>query len=969
MMNEHRRKRQILKVDHYDGQCIYSGRALYYELGGYLGGGAAGVVYEAFCARTKRHVAIKILNPVGYKLLPSSLLSRCVVAVRGKPLEPSNADDDDDDHDNHQEHDDLDAATPFVSSYHGHHGGNLTPGGSNRFAAVPAQMRLENVWWLIHPSTKQAVAAYEDPRTGALRELSLPQCITVWGHELQVDDFHDDVDRKFAQLEDAFQEVHVKNHTLRIPKIPKKFLKFALTRRTIHREIANMSGLGFHENVLRLEEALELVQDTKCTTFLVLELAAGGELFDRIKLDCGTDEDTARQYFQQLISGVAFCHSSGVCHRDLKPENLLLADNEEFSTLKIADFGLSAIFAMTEQGGDVQDGSRNASTVAAATIRRLRSVVGSPHYVAPEVLMDAGQGYDGAKADAWSIGVIVYAMLAGNLPFGKDLLKCLRYEKFKKWCYNTKYSDEDPVDDVAFPTWFFPAQFSLEVKSLITQLLYPDPSMRLSVEEAQRHAWVLGERLSRRANGINEEDPGTSPPTPSPLTQGGQVPCNAPGVREPAIAVVNVPQNVIEQEQQRWTQRSVGVPAALPGGYNRKNIPPSPQKAALHAQLMSSGYMPSVDETAPLPTGQTPVNSPRHEPECPTMVNPLQFDMEPLSLNDPAPAAPPVPANKTSEQLSDNDVDCECQRSPSFPLPTAPSIDPTLLQPPTQESTSSTQPRRRFTSPPLATGSRCSLLERHHYQHRRNSPPELFLSRFGKGFKFEAIQTACEEIHLEHFQSSRNLVTTPTDLALREQARDRQDAVYTNHVTALHSVPNTPLGGSTTTTASGPPSYQADLVARSTRFITTLPAQLVLTKLEAILSAYPTPLPTTSPRQLPSVVEQQRVAVDWDNYQLEVRYGDVLTCTMQVFLFQRGVYLVEFRRGQVEIFQFKRFYEDVREKLAHSMELPPRNASPRQGTHENDQETEESVGADDLSPRVFPRKRNKSIGVHAELLR
>ncbi|TMW60137.1 hypothetical protein Poli38472_000179 [Pythium oligandrum] len=528
MMNERRRKRQILKVDHYDGQCIYSGRELLYELGGYLGGGAAGVVYEAFCAKTKRHVAIKILNPVGYKLLPSTLLTRCVVAVQGKPLmseeTAGNAGDD-------EEEDELISRPPFHMSSYTHMSGMPTGGGHT----PTARMRIENVWWLVHPTTKQAVAAFEDPRTGMLRELSLPQCIDVWGTELDVEDDQGAAEERFAQLEEAFQEVQVKNQVLKIPRIPKKFIKFARTRRSIHREVANMSGLDHHENVLRLEEALELVQDSKCTTFLVLELAAGGELFDRIKLDCGTDENTARQYFRQLISGVAFCHLSGVCHRDLKPENLLLADNEELSTLKIADFGLSAIFAITENNGgqDVVGGGPGSTSVptpaSVQAIRRLRSVVGSPHYVAPEVLMDAGQGYDGAKADAWSIGVIVYAMLAGNLPFGKDLLKCLRYEKFKKWCYNTKYSDEDPIDEIIFPSWFFPPHFSLEVKSLITQLLYPDPTMRLSVDEAQRHSWVLGKMLPRKNNSILENDPQAFPvpsdepvPANSPAASSGQ---------------------------------------------------------------------------------------------------------------------------------------------------------------------------------------------------------------------------------------------------------------------------------------------------------------------------------------------------------------------------------------------------------------------------------------------------------------
>ncbi len=85
------------------------------------------------------------------------------------------------------------------------------------------------------------------------------------------------------------------------------------------REISNMSQLGGHVNVLQLYEALELVQESKTTIFLVLELASGGELFDRIKAECGADEVTARLYFRQLLSGVAYCHERGVCHRTYTP--------------------------------------------------------------------------------------------------------------------------------------------------------------------------------------------------------------------------------------------------------------------------------------------------------------------------------------------------------------------------------------------------------------------------------------------------------------------------------------------------------------------------------------------------------------------------------------------------------------------------------------------------------------------------
>ena len=81
-----------------------------------------------------------------------------------------------------------------------------------------------------------------------------------------------------------------------------------------------MRKISNHRNVIKLEAVLELIQESKATIFLVMELANGGELFDRIKLDCGTREETARIFFRQLVEGVKHCHDQGVCHRDLKPE-------------------------------------------------------------------------------------------------------------------------------------------------------------------------------------------------------------------------------------------------------------------------------------------------------------------------------------------------------------------------------------------------------------------------------------------------------------------------------------------------------------------------------------------------------------------------------------------------------------------------------------------------------------------------
>ncbi|ETV97898.1 CAMK/CAMKL/MARK protein kinase [Aphanomyces invadans] len=604
-MNDHRRRKLLLaqKVDRYDGQSIFINGELRYELGGYLGGGTAGVVYEAFCPSTKQHVALKILNPIGYKLMPTSLLARCLVAIKGRQMEPD-----------------------VVNG--------LQP------------MRNEHVWWLVHQSSKQAIAAYEDPRSGAVKELTLPRCIEVWGTTFD-DDIGDDD-------KGAVRDIAVKGQLYKIPFVPKKFVKFARNRCSIYREISNMSELDAHVNVLRLDDALELQQDSKCTIFLVLELAAGGELFDRIKLDCGTDEATARAYFKQLVSGVAFCHQSGVCHRDLKPENLLLADNEELSTLKIADFGLSAIFSITEHtNGD--------STTA---IRRLRSVVGSPHYVAPEVLQDAsGQGYDGAKADAWSIGVILYAMLAGKLPFGKDLLKCVRYDRFKKWSQATKYNDddddlhddgdsEDPAqehrDAVVFPDWFFPVQFSYDVKALLAQLLYPDPCLRLSVDEAMKHRWVLDRprRLLRQTHDVLQDtavglqgsavdahDTATALQTTSDVGSVLKNPHqdNEDTVRWPHQVQQHHHGHIVRNMHNLHV--SLTSPPPPPSSLIRKTTSPLFQKVVSPQSLTNCnssthrghgmglhrpGYMPSVDETGPLHTPKHQKDRKDQAAECET---------------------------------------------------------------------------------------------------------------------------------------------------------------------------------------------------------------------------------------------------------------------------------------------------------------------------------------------------------------
>ncbi|CAK7347304.1 unnamed protein product [Dovyalis caffra] len=208
----------------------------------------------------------------------------------------------------------------------------------------------------------------------------------------------------------------------------------------IKREISIMK-LVRHPCVVRLHEVLA----SRTKIYIILEFITGGELFDKIVHHGRLSEAEARRYFQQLIDGVDYCHSKGVYHRDLKPENLLL---DSQGNLKISDFGLSAL---PEQG-----------------VSLLRTTCGTPNYVAPEVL--SHKGYDGAVADVWSCGVILYVLMAGYLPFDElDL--------------TTLYSKIDRAE-FSCPSWF-----PVGAKSLLHRILDPKPETRITIEQIRNDEW------------------------------------------------------------------------------------------------------------------------------------------------------------------------------------------------------------------------------------------------------------------------------------------------------------------------------------------------------------------------------------------------------------------------------------------------------------------------------------------------
>uniref|UniRef100_A0A3P9CJL5 BR serine/threonine kinase 2 n=1 Tax=Maylandia zebra TaxID=106582 RepID=A0A3P9CJL5_9CICH len=217
----------------------------------------------------------------------------------------------------------------------------------------------------------------------------------------------------------------------------------------VEREIAILKLIE-HPHVLKLHD----VYENKKYLYLVLEHVSGGELFDYLVKKGRLTPKEARKFFRQIISALDFCHSHSICHRDLKPENLLL---DEKNNIRIADFGMASL-----QVGD----------------SLLETSCGSPHYACPEVIR--GEKYDGRKADAWSCGVILFALLVGALPFDDDNLRNL-LEKVKLGVFHMPH--------------FIPP----DCQNLLRGMIEVDPIKRLTLEQIQKHTWYLA--------GKNEPEP------------------------------------------------------------------------------------------------------------------------------------------------------------------------------------------------------------------------------------------------------------------------------------------------------------------------------------------------------------------------------------------------------------------------------------------------------------------------------
>ncbi|EFN56161.1 hypothetical protein CHLNCDRAFT_57611 [Chlorella variabilis] len=242
----------------------------------------------------------------------------------------------------------------------------------------------------------------------------------------------------------SFGKVKVAEHILTGHKVAIKILNRKKIKQMdmeekVRREI-KILRLFMHPHIIRLYEVVETPNDI----YVVMEYVKAGELFDYIVEKGRLLEDEARHFFQQIISGVEYCHRNMVVHRDLKPENLLL---DSKMNVKIADFGLSNV---------MRDG------------HFLKTSCGSPNYAAPEVI--SGRLYAGPEVDVWSCGVILYALLCGSLPFDDENIPNL-FKKIKGGIYT------------------LPSHLSPGARDLIPRMLLVDPLKRITIPEIRQHPW------------------------------------------------------------------------------------------------------------------------------------------------------------------------------------------------------------------------------------------------------------------------------------------------------------------------------------------------------------------------------------------------------------------------------------------------------------------------------------------------
>uniref|UniRef100_A0AAG5DEW3 Ovarian-specific serine/threonine-protein kinase Lok n=1 Tax=Anopheles atroparvus TaxID=41427 RepID=A0AAG5DEW3_ANOAO len=255
------------------------------------------------------------------------------------------------------------------------------------------------------------------------------------------------------------------HHTIScLPFAMKHVMKDQISERTrpqflneptrVMREATIMKELN-HPCVIKMHDII----DEPDAVYMVLEYMKGGDLLTRIINSKHLPEKTAKLFFLQMCHAVKYLHEEGITHRDLKPDNILLQDDQEYTLLKVSDFGLSRFVGKNSV---------------------MRTLCGTPLYVAPEVLKTSGRGSYTRKVDIWSLGVVLFTMLSGTLPFSDE--------------YGTPAVDQIKRGKFAMrhPAW---RTVSSMAKKLIFDILNVNPTARPSVDALLASSWLRDDEM------------------------------------------------------------------------------------------------------------------------------------------------------------------------------------------------------------------------------------------------------------------------------------------------------------------------------------------------------------------------------------------------------------------------------------------------------------------------------------------
>ncbi|XP_065055528.1 serine/threonine-protein kinase Chk2-like isoform X2 [Rhopilema esculentum] len=269
----------------------------------------------------------------------------------------------------------------------------------------------------------------------------------------------------------AYQQISRKQYAVKI--IQKKRFSVGVTMSKSMMDEVNILRTLDHPGVIKIEDFF----DAEDTLFIVLELVRGGELFDRVVKMGKFTETISKLLFYQMLCAVDYLHSNKITHRDLKPENVLLQTDDKETAVKITDFGLSRIVGENSL---------------------MRTLCGTPNYLAPEVIKTGGTGGYSKAVDCWSLGCILFICLGGYPPFSSEHPTMSLYEQILQGFYS--FPDEH---------W---RSISQEAKDLIKKLLTVDEKERISVSDALRHPWLEDEGMRSKARSLMYPEGEPMPP-------------------------------------------------------------------------------------------------------------------------------------------------------------------------------------------------------------------------------------------------------------------------------------------------------------------------------------------------------------------------------------------------------------------------------------------------------------------------